>query len=277
MLTLVGAIVLMAGLVGLFWWTPWDAEVREREHDWLAGLSQWTLDYYERQEPCERRLERDVRDPPTERLEAVLVAARRSCRPGQWGSVDWRIQGSLISTHRGRATTTPEPDLSRIAGSIAGRKARARCWSADDWARLSEQYAALVYDELWLAGLADPLSGRIDLSPVVCDELRRFLHDRQVPSLVSTQAYTLSEALVVLAHEAEHLRTPAAEEDVVECHALQRVRGLVREAGWGREYQSELALLAWDLGYPNQLDDYRTELCHDAGPLDLDPESRTWP
>jgi hypothetical protein len=95
--------------------------------------------------------------------------------------------------------------------------------------------------------------------------------------LVSTQAYTLAEALVLLAHEAEHLRTPDAEEDVVECHALQRVRGLVSDAGFGREYQSELALLAWDIGYPEQLEDYRTELCFDGGPLDLDRRSSAWP
>lgn len=63
LLTLVATITLMAAAVGLFWWAPWDADVREQA--WLASVSEWTLDYYERKEPCERALGRIVGDPPT--------------------------------------------------------------------------------------------------------------------------------------------------------------------------------------------------------------------
>ena len=38
-----------------------------------------------------------------------------------------------------------------------------------------------------------------------------------------------------------------------------------------------MALLAWDLGYPNLPPEYQTERCRNGGPLDLDPESNAWP
>jgi hypothetical protein len=119
-------------------------------------------------------------------------------------------------------------------------------------------------------------SGRIDLSPVVCDPLRRFLRSRYTPFL-NLQSYQLAEALVTLAHEAEHLRHPEAAEDVVECYALQRVRAIVRDAERRPSYQKEMAGLAWEVGYPNTSDEYRTEDCRNGGPLDLHPRSQAWP
>lgn len=35
--------------------------------------------------------------------------------------------------------------------------------------------------------------------------------------------------------------------------------------------------LAWDVGYPNELPEYRTESCHDGGRLDVRPETTIWP
>jgi hypothetical protein len=52
---------------------------------------------------------------------------------------------------------------------------------------------------------------------------------------------------------------------------------MVADAGRKPKYGALLARIAWDVGYPRQLDTYRTEKCHDAGPLDLHPGSHVWP
>ena len=120
------------------------------------------------------------------------------------------------------------------------------------------------------------MQGRIDLAPEVCERLRRY-ERRVFPAPLTLENLDLAEALVTLAHEAEHLRVPEASEADVECYALQRVRALVRRAERGRAYQAELAALATDLVYPYLPDEYRTGRCRDGGPLDLRPASRVWP
>jgi hypothetical protein len=250
------------------------ADEDRQELDWIEELGLWTATS-SRPPACAQDLARVVGEPPTDRLTPVYDAARDGCR--NWSTVVWEIEGSLIDAHREDATTTFEPELSRVAAGIAGRQARTHCWEVGDWEALSEQYAAFGTVEFWLAGLASPMGGRIDLSPVVCDGVRPFFADRRLPSLISFEAYELAEALVVLAHEAEHLRTPGASEPEVECHAMQRVRELVRAEGHGPQLQNELALLAWDIGYPENLEEYRTDACADGGPLDLHPGSSAWP
>ena len=148
-----------------------------------------------------------------------------------------------------------DPELSRVSSEIAGTTADAHCWEASDWTRLAEHFDALGSGEFWLAGLAVPETGRIDLSPDVCVPVRRFLLEGYAPRL-SIETFELSQALVVLAHEAEHLRSPSADEDEVECYALQRVRRLVRDAGGGGVRRG-VAGLAWDIGYPQKSDEYR--------------------
>jgi hypothetical protein len=82
---------------------------------------------------------------------------------------------------------------------------------------------------------------------------------------------------VTLAHEAEHLRSPDASEADVECVAIQRVRDLVRAAGRSPSYQELMAGLAWDVGYPDLPEDYRTAACRDGSKLDVRPETSIWP
>ena len=264
---------LMVGLVGLFAWSPWDDEQRERELAWVRGLAEWReTNAGSRGAPCERRFDERVGLPPTGRLEPVARVGRRTCR----GRSPWAVANTLIDAHSDSAHTVLDDDLSRIAASIADVPARVYCWREDDWTALSEHYVLLVRDEFWLAGVASPALSRIDLSHSVCDPLRRFFHTSYSPFL-NLQSYELAEAIVTLAHEAEHLRTPRESEAVVECHAVQRVRALVREAGRRRAYQAEMAGLAWEVGYPQQFADYRTRDCRDGGPLDLHAGSRVWP
>lgn len=267
-------VVLLAGGVLLATQTNVLANPDARERAWIESLGAWVAPGTA-PSSCAADLEEVVDEPPTSRLDPVYTAASDGCN--DWTAVVWDIEGSLIDSHREDATTTFEPELSRVAERIAGRKVTTHCWEAGDWEALSEQYALLGSVEFWLLGLASPPGGRIDLSPAVCDQLRPFLIDGRLPSLISSEAYDLSQALVVLAHEAEHLRKPGASEAEVECFALQRVRDLVRAEGHGARYQEELALLAWEVGYPEQLESYRTERCDDGGPLDLHAESSDWP
>ena len=160
---------------------------------------------------------------------------------------------------------------------IAHRKARVFCWVARDWTPLAAQWRALDRDEFWVTGIATPAQHRIDLAPSVCEPLRVFYARGFVPYLTSDENLGFSEALVTLAHEAEHIRQPDASEAVVECHALQRVRGLVRDAGHGPRYEAELAGLALVVSYPNRAEAYRTRNCYSGGPYDLHPDSKTWP
>jgi hypothetical protein len=274
LLTFGATVALLAGGMLVVTQTAVFADEGKRELDWIEALGTWVAPG-RAPASCPADLEQSVGEPPTTRLDPVYAAARDGC--DDWGSVLWAIQSGLIDAHRGEATTTFEPKLSRVAAGSVGRRTTTHCWREEDWETLSEQYAALGREEFWLAGLASPSAGRIDLSSHVCDRLRPFLEEGRLPSLISFEAYELSEALVVLAHEAEHLRRPGASEADVECRALQRVRGLVRAEGHGAELQNELALLAWDIGYPENLEEYRTERCADGGPLDLHPDSSAWP
>jgi hypothetical protein len=273
--TLLGAVALMGGLIALFSWSPWDSEQREREFAWVEALARWG----ESAPPasCEARFEADVGGAPTTRLQAVASMARTRCDELEEPRfLRWEVAGVLIDGHRKDAVTTHEPDLSGIAAGIAGRGARIHCWSEGDWTPMAEQYSLLNSGEFWPAGLATPARSLIDLAPEVCDPLRRFVREGYAPWL-STETYDLSLALATLTHEAEHLRVPFASEAEVECYALQRVRALVRQAGKGRRYQDEMALIAWELGYPYLPPEYQTRRCRNGGPLDLRPGSSEWP
>ena len=281
-------IAIIAVVLGILFWSPWDAHEREREITWIEAYAAWTarIDRELRRSravspsACRARFDERVGPAPTSRLEATAVAARNRCRAAVdaagWRNARWRVVSALIDGHAGRAATTREPGLSRIAASIADRKARVFCWLEGDWNRLAEHFASVRGDEFWVMGLADVVQGRIDLASTICDRLRAY-ERRIYPAPLTLQNLELAEALVVLAHEAEHLRVPEAPEAVVECYALQRVRGLIREGGRGRAYQDEIAGLALDIAYPNLPDEYRTNRCHDGGPLDLRPGSRVWP
>jgi len=290
LLSVLATAAIVAGLGALFAWSPWESRERERELAWLRTYVTW-YEGLERElgwrvpvarAVCEERFDLGVGDAPTSRYERIAAEGRRSCRAldsddplAAWRDAYRRVTSRVLNLHFARADATYEADLSRIAASIAGTSARVLCWQDEQWAALAEQ-RAVVDDDLWAIGLAHTERGRIDLAPEVCDPLRRFFRSRYSP-LLNLESYALAEALVTLAHEAEHLRVPDAAENVVECYALQRVRGLVRDEGRGARYQAELAGLAWEVGYPRALPWYRTKRCFDGGPLDLDPRSSAWP
>jgi hypothetical protein len=272
LLSVLIGVGVMAGLIGVFTWSPWDSEGRQHERAWLRSLDEWRTAYGGRHGGrCLRTFAARVGPAPTERMKPVAGAVRDWCRGSGWDGVE----SSLVDAHSRTARAAREADFSRIAASISGVKARVYCWPEHDWTPFAQDFELVVRDEFWIAGLATPPT-RIDLSPDVCDPLRRFFRGSYQPYL-NTQSYDLAEAIVTLAHESEHLRTPGASEAVVECHALQRARALVRLAGRKPWYQKEMTGLAWEVGYPQQFADYRTKACRNGGPLDLHPGSNAWP
>jgi hypothetical protein len=280
------SLTLFAGAIALVTWRPWDeSKVYERELDWLRSYVEWA-DGVEAAggsvgaAECRRSFERAVPQPPSDRLKAAAATAERSC--GAVGEEQWVTIGSasvfsdLLTSRRNAAQPLFEARLSRVAGSLARDEARVFCWEEDDWTGLAEEFVILRRDELWPSGFADPFAHRIDLAAQICDPLRRFFTTLYTPS-GNTQTFELAEALVVLAHEAEHVRSPSATEAAVQCFALQGVRGLVRAEGRSPSYAREMALLVWELGYERLPEEYRTPKCRNGGPLDRRQGTSVWP
>jgi hypothetical protein len=174
------------------------------------------------------------------------------------------------------ASPKRSPELAAEATPLAGTRPEVLCWSSRNWDELAEEWRLIRVDELWPIGFADRATGRIHLAPQICDPLHRFFGSNYAPKL-NAESLDLATALVTLAHEAEHLRSPEASEAEVECVAIQRVRDLVRAAGRPRSYENLMAGLAWDVGYPDVPPEYRTAQCHDGGGLDVRPGTSVWP
>jgi hypothetical protein len=83
-------------------------------------------------------------------------------------------------------------------------------------------------------------------------------------------------AIHTLAHEAQHLRG-IGDEAAAECYALQSTAQAAERLGVEPAVARELQAWIYVRGYPNEPDEYRTSACRDGGPLDLRPDSRTFP
>ena len=211
----------------------------------------------------------------------MSAAARRGCAaalsPVGWRNGKADVVRALIDAHDDLLPPRRRRDVSAIAGSSVGVRPDVYCWQSAGWAPFFEQYAIVRGgEEASLKGIADRERNRIDLDPGVCVALRLYLR-RMRPTPLSYENFEIAEALVVLTHQAEHLKEPGASETEVECYAVQHVRPLVRAAGWGAAYATELALQAWELSYQRLPQAFRTSACRDGGPLDRNPRSSAWP
>ena len=189
-----------------------------------------------------------VGDPPRERLEPVSTAARRGCaaltRAG-WRNAQADVIRALVVAHSEPLPPRQRRDLSEMVSASVDVRPMVYCWQPEAWAPFFEQYALVRGgEEASLKGIADTARNRIDLEPGVCAILNRYLR-RIRPSALSYENFELAEALVVLTHQAEHLKAPSASEVEVECYAVQHVRPLVEAADWGRGFATEIALHAW--------------------------------
>ena len=285
MLGVLGTITLAAGLIGLFAWSPWKEAT---EFEWLGAYRAWSdgIDgslqtglVISRTE-CESTFDDEVGEPPQERLQPVRAAARHACAaltPAGWRNGKADVVRALIDAHDDLVPPRRRPDISEIVSSSIGVQPDVYCWQPAGWAAFSEQDAIVRGGaETSLKGIADRARNRIDLDPGVCGGLRWYLR-RTRPTSLSYENFELADALMVLTHQAEHLKAPAASEAEVECYAVQHVRPLIRAAGWGARYAGELALQAWELSYQELPSAFRSPACRDGGRLDRNPGSEAWP
>ncbi len=292
-----GLLVVTAALISLAAWEPWKSREREHEVAWIEAYAAWSDridaglssgDYLPGAE-CEEEYAREVGDPPgrlAAAAEIVLAGCKRlrnsiAASDLQAGSEEWySVRDAVLAdlTDRRARVASPErsPELAAQAASLAGTHPEVLCWSSTNWHELAEEWSLIQVDELWPIGFADQEGGRIHLAPEICGPLHRFFSGSYAPNL-NDDSLVLATALVTLAHEAEHLRSPEFTEAQVECVAIQRVRDLVRASGRKRSYEDLMTGLAWDVGYPNVPPEYRTAECHDGGALDVRPETSVWP
>lgn len=228
---------------------------------------------------CEATFDDEVGGPPRERLQPTAAAARRGCAaqsPAGWQRSQADVVRELLAVHSELLLPQRRPDMTEIVRSSVGVEPDVYCWQPPSWAELAPQYAIVRGgEEASLDGITDTERNRIDLAPGVCATLDNYLRGIR-PTKLSSQNLELAQALVVLTHQAEHLKEPAAAEADVECYAVQHVRPLV-SAAWGAEFAEEIALHAWQIAYPRLPPQFRTPACRDGGPLDRSPGSNAWP
>lgn len=296
LLVVLGILGLFGVVVALGAWEPWASKERERELEWLAAYAAWSdrVDAALENEDdtgaasCDTSYELQVGEPPPRFVGAGRIALD-GCRrlrdalgvrdydlAYRWFDVRDDVLADLTERRTEAAAPASSAELASRAGPLAGTTPEVFCWSSTHWDELNEEWQLIDRDEFWVIGFADPGTDRIHLAPHICEPLDRFFGSRYAPNL-NQESLDLAVALVTLAHEAEHLRSPDAPEADVECVAIQRVRDLVRDAGRGTGYENLMTGLAWDVGYPDVPEEYRTERCRDGGPLDLRPATTVFP
>lgn len=272
-------------MIALFFWSPW---TKPTEVEWLSSYASWTGEIQAALDDgrtvfraaCGASFDEQVGSPPTDRLEPVAAAARRSCEArtaAGWRRGEAGVVRRLLAVHGELLPPRRRADLSEIVQAGVGVQPDVYCWQPPSWAELHPQYAIIRGgQEASLRGIVDPARNRIDLDPGICATLDGYLR-RDRPLDLSNQFLLLGEALVVLTHQAEHLKAPSASEAEVECWALQHVRPLAARAGWGEGVTTEVTLQAWQIAYPRLPAPFRSPECRDGGALDRNPSSDVWP
>jgi len=284
-LGVLGILALAAAFLALFAWSPWKEAT---DVEWLGTYRAWSdgvgaslqTGLVISRTDCESTFDDEVGEPPQQRLRPVAAAARGGCAaltPVAWRKAKTDVVRALIDAHDDLLPPRRRRDVADIAGSSVGVRPDVYCWDPAGWAPFSEQYTIVRGgEETSLKGIADNARNRIDLDPSVCTALRFYLR-RMRPTSLSYENFEMAEALMVVSHQAEHLKVPTASEAEVECSAVQHVRALIRAAGWDAEYATEMALQAWELSYQQLPPTFRSPACRDGGPLDRNPRSSAWP
>jgi len=202
-----------------------------------------------------------------------LDEAQRELRSSFWAVKALPIKGGNVSTSR------IEPRFGRALNKLVYKSANAaeievRCWSKEDWPKVKFEYggyagtvdfAGFAYDDF-----------RVSIASDYCAWLVQLVYEHKRP----TSGIPLAKAaagVALLAHEGGHLFESETNEAKTECYAVQRVRELARILGTSGEYADGLAEVYWKYLYPRNTREYRTPLCRNGGPLDLNPKSDRWP
>ena len=169
-----------------------------------------------------------------------------------------------------------EPRFTRVASTLALRPIEVRCWSTQDWKRVTTAFRAyreVAFEPSGFVGDLD--SARINLAPWICAHLVDLVYVHRVRH--DDGGLDAADAVSTLAHEAEHVIGPSGSEAETECYAVQDVRRVARLLGAPAAYADELATRQWREAYPRETPEYTTPLCYDGGPLDAHRDSSRWP
>src|SRR5579864_3749663 len=164
--------------------------------------------------------------------------------------------------------------LARIASQIAGRPVGVHCPS----------FLAGLVDVHGEAGsvsfaAAGQPANYTNLAPETCNELRHFSHvdfsclDRHACGFTQFEA---GWAAHTLTHESFHLRG-FADEGETECYAMQNTAFVAEQLGLSTHLAADLQQWIFDKGFHNEPTDYQSPLCYRGGPLDLTPQTPTFP
>jgi hypothetical protein len=157
---------------------------------------------------------------------------------------------------------------SEVATRLEGTPVEVRCWSRRDWPRVegdASVYSGEPSDPQGELGFV-LFGNRANLAPDVCSRLDRLTYSGARPR--GGAAIDLGEAVIALAHEAEHVGG-VHDEAEAECDALQLAPRTARLLGAGRGYGELLAARFRLLAYPLLPAEYRSAECRPAGRLDL--------
>jgi hypothetical protein len=183
------------------------------------------------------------------------------------------IKGGNVSTSR------IEPRFGRAMNKLVYKREDAaqievRCWSKEDWPKVKYEWGGYA-GNIDFAGFAYD-QFRVSVAPDYCASLVELVYEDERPTS-GLPLFRAAASVALLAHEAGHLFESETNEARTECYAVQRVAELGRILGLGREYSDELARVYWEDLYPRNPPAYKTELCRNGGPLDLRPNSDSWP
>jgi hypothetical protein len=183
------------------------------------------------------------------------------------------IKGGNVSTSR------IEPRFGRAMNKLVYKREDAaqievRCWSKEDWPKVKFEwggyagnvdFAGFAYDDF-----------RVSVAPEYCASLVGLVYEHERPTS-GLPLFRAAASVALLAHEAGHLFESETNEARTECQAVQHVSEMGRILGLGNAYSDELARVYWEDLYPRNPPGYKTPLCRNGGPLDLNPSSGKWP
>jgi hypothetical protein len=264
--------------------SPFGWPLSVAELGWIREYSEWTIDVYDDDfgappgrklvGACRDRL-REVGPPPTSRLMPAWERAAAACPllfrrgsvrrakdivedaddllvPLLMDSKELRLSGS--PTSRSRA----DLHLSAIASMAADDSQEVRCWSDADWRRLVHEdnaWNAESEDPTELLGWQDSDTARIHMRLGQCNILYRFERE-DVSSWKRADQVEAADSLDTLVHEIQHVLLPDADEDEVECAAVEELERFAVRLGATDEEAALLRGLYVTEVRPDMSDEY---------------------
>jgi hypothetical protein len=271
---------------------PSSAELR-----WVGHLQSWhDIATTQAVAGCDDLFDHDVGPAPSRRLRALGTSARAACVDLERGLADEQralgagdsdaIAAATDTIRRGEEqlaaalrrerilvpnVTKPlprvpspsrlsriDPYLTRLATRLVGARTEVRCWSSEDWRRLSA----------WAEATAFAYEGSAHFATPTCARIAR---------LAGTKDRRAAAGLLSLfSHELQHAGGIVGEERT-ECYGMQEMDTVGAALGLTQLTARRLQVLYWRELYELHGDDYRSNECRDGGALDLDRTSRRWP